>query len=53
MLEFKKKIMVQVSKSQDEDKIMRKMDKEIEKKEDEYLVESQIVFSAEESADSE
>ena len=44
MLEFKKKILVQVSKSQDEEKIMRKMDKEIIKKEEEYLAESEIEF---------
>ena len=44
MLEFKKKILVQVSKSQDEEKIMRKMDKEIIKKEEEYIIESEIEF---------
>ena len=44
MLEFKKKILVQVSKSQDEEKIMRKLDKEIVKKEEEYLIESEIEF---------
>ena len=42
MLEFKKKILVQVSKSQDEEKIMRKMDKEIIKFEEQYLTESEI-----------
>lgn len=50
MQEFKKRILSQVSKSQDMDKIMRKMDREIARQEAEYQIERKIKFKREKSS---